>query len=464
MLRQHQRKIDIFHIFVSGLLIILTYKATHQFFFGFAQLVAFSRYLPQILVFVFILTLTLYNRRFSVSGRFITNFVIFREILNAYGFSLMGYGFYVYLTKSEHLSRIYLLGGLAVSFFTVLFWYYCVHWFLCQARIRNLNYRNTLIIADSFAITDIFNLLKDHKFLGLHVIGVMGLEDEKIKVPSGAKYFGTVQDLPNTLNAEIVDYVVIGAYRKNPIAAEQALLTCVERGIEVWLKPDFMQTKFSRIDYLQETPLFVFTSGSKYGITIGIKRMIDVLISGLLLLILAFPMLLVAFLVKRTSPGPVFFSQKRMGLNGRRFFIYKFRTMHKDAEERKSQYQLKNEMRGPTFKMKDDPRVTPMGRWLRRFSIDELPQLWNVFIGDMSLVGPRPPIPTEVSLYKGWHRRRLSMRPGITCIWQVTGRNKITDFDEWTKLDLKYIDEWSLWLDLKILFKTIPAVFTGTGV
>jgi len=167
-------------------------------------------------------------------------------------------------------------------------------------------------------------------------------------------------------------------------------------------------------------------------------------------------------LIKWTLPGPVLFNQVRMGLNGRKFNMYKFRSMHQDAENRLGALKSSNEMSGPVFKIANDPRVTPVGRFIRKFSIDELPQLFNVLKGDMSLVGPRPPVYKEVLEYQRWQRRGLAMRPGITCIWQVSGRNDI-GFEEWMELDLQYIDNWSFWLDLKLLFKTIPAVLIGKG-
>jgi lipopolysaccharide/colanic/teichoic acid biosynthesis glycosyltransferase len=173
-------------------------------------------------------------------------------------------------------------------------------------------------------------------------------------------------------------------------------------------------------------------------------------------------MLLIAGLLKLAGGGRVLFTQTRCGLNGRRFTLYKFRTMVEDAESQRHAIAHLNEMSGPVFKVKRDPRVTPVGRWLRQFSLDELPQLWNVFKGDMSLVGPRPPVPQEVSQYQRWQRRRLSMRPGLTCLWQVQGRNEL-DFDRWIELDLEYIDSWSPLLDIKILLKTIPVVLSGKG-
>jgi exopolysaccharide biosynthesis polyprenyl glycosylphosphotransferase len=189
----------------------------------------------------------------------------------------------------------------------------------------------------------------------------------------------------------------------------------------------------------------------------------DIAISTMMLMVALPVMLVIALLLKLAEGGGrVFFTQTRCGLNGRRFTLYKFRTMVEGAENQRPAIDHLNEMSGPVFKVKQDPRVTPVGRWLRRLSLDELPQLWNVLKGDMSLVGPRPPVPQEVSQYQRWQRRRLSMRPGLTCLWQIEGRNDL-DFDRWVELDLEYIDSWSPLLDVKILLKTIPVVLTGKG-
>jgi exopolysaccharide biosynthesis polyprenyl glycosylphosphotransferase len=193
-----------------------------------------------------------------------------------------------------------------------------------------------------------------------------------------------------------------------------------------------------------------------------VKRMIDIAVAAVALVVLS-PIFLLLALGVKTTPGDVLFRQTRVGLNGRLFQMLKFRSMHTGAEAALSELRERNEMEGPTFKMKNDPRVTPFGRFMRRFSLDELPQFWNVLIGDMSLVGPRPPIPGEVGLYERRSRRRLSMRPGLTCTWQVSGRNEIKDFESWVKLDLHYIDNWSLTGDLVLLLRTIPAVLLGTG-
>jgi exopolysaccharide biosynthesis polyprenyl glycosylphosphotransferase len=248
--------------------------------------------------------------------------------------------------------------------------------------------------------------------------------------------------------------------------AEAVVNACELEGVEVWLVADFFKTNISRtsIDDFYGRPMLVFRSAPEASWQAVIKQLTDFLGALVLLAILAVPMTIVALIIKFTSPGPVFFRQLRSGLNGAPFTIYKFRTMVTNAEQIKHELAAMNEMTGPVFKITGDPRITPIGKWLRKFSIDELPQLINVVRGEMSLVGPRPlPVDEIKRISDLAHRRRLSVRPGITCLWQVSGRNQILDFKDWVRLDLEYIDNWSLWLDFKILLRTIPAVFAGTG-
>jgi exopolysaccharide biosynthesis polyprenyl glycosylphosphotransferase len=238
-------------------------------------------------------------------------------------------------------------------------------------------------------------------------------------------------------------------------------------GVEAWLVADFFQTRISQttLDDFCGRPILVFHSGPQLASWAGvIKQFIDV--AGALTLLVVFsPVMLAAALInKLTSPGPVFFRQKRAGLNGRPFTMYKFRSMVTNAEQLKQELADLNEMTGPVFKVARDPRVTPFGRLLRKYSVDEFPQLFNVLLGQMSLVGPRPLPVEEVNRFDDWaHRRRLSVKPGLTCLWQVGGRNEVSDFKEWVRLDLEYIDHWSLWLDMKILWRTIPVVLLGKG-
>jgi lipopolysaccharide/colanic/teichoic acid biosynthesis glycosyltransferase len=193
------------------------------------------------------------------------------------------------------------------------------------------------------------------------------------------------------------------------------------------------------------------------------KRLIDMTVAGGLLILFSPLFLLIAILVKLSSTGPIFYRWRVVGQNGTPFTSYKFRSMVSNADQMRSALQSRNEMSGPVFKLKNDPRITSVGSWLRKFSLDELPQLWSVVKGDMSLVGPRPPLQSEYALFTPEQKLKLSVKPGITCLWQVSGRNEIKDFSEWVRLDLRYIETWSLLLDLKILLLTIPAVILGKG-
>lgn len=198
-------------------------------------------------------------------------------------------------------------------------------------------------------------------------------------------------------------------------------------------------------------------------LALSIKRVFDWVLSSLALVLLSPLFFLIAVIIKLTSPGPVFYPWKVVGQNGQFFAGYKFRTMIVNADQLKEQLLAHNEMQGPVFKIERDPRITSVGRILRKFSLDELPQLWSVWKGDMSLVGPRPPLQSEYIHFTEWQKQKLLVKPGLTCLWQISGRNNIRDFDEWVRLDLQYIQMWSLWLDLKIIVLTIPAVLRGTG-
>jgi len=247
---------------------------------------------------------------------------------------------------------------------------------------------------------------------------------------------------------------------------EQCIQACELEGVEVWLLADFFQTRLSQtsVDELAGQPMLVFRTGPDASWQALVKSGMDFAGALLLLLMASIPMMLMAVLVRLTSPGPVFFRQQRAGLNGSPFTMLKFRTMVTNAEQLRQELEQLNEMSGPVFKLTRDPRITRVGRRLRRWSLDELPQLINVLRGEMSLVGPRPLPLDEVKRFDDpAHRRRLSVKPGLTCLWQVSGRNEVRDFREWVRLDLEYIDNWSLWLDVKILLRTIPAVVIGAG-
>ncbi len=247
---------------------------------------------------------------------------------------------------------------------------------------------------------------------------------------------------------------------------QEAVEACETEGVEAWLNVGFIHTSVARPSYenFGRNPMLVFRATPEISWGVMLKNVMD-RVGAAALLILLSPLLLAASVAARlSSPGPILFRQQRAGLHGRPFVMLKFRTMFAGAEARQKELEDQNQMRGPVFKIENDPRITPVGRILRRTSIDELPQLWNVFRGDMSLVGPRPLPLYEVEKFeRAGHRRRLSMKPGLTCLWQVRGRNQVVDFEDWVKMDLEYIDNWSVWLDLVILLRTIPAVLLGAG-
>ncbi len=276
---------------------------------------------------------------------------------------------------------------------------------------------------------------------------------------------GTAAELPALLKKDAVDDVYMLPTSGHLEDQKSVIEACEAMGISVHLRLAAFERMISRLSVAEQAggEYLTFSTAPREGPALVLKRLVDVT-GALLLLLLSAPLLLVTMLLIRlTSRGAALFRQERVGMNGRVFTLYKLRTMVEGAELQRSGLESKNELDGPAFKMKADPRVTWLGRILRKTSIDELPQLWNVVKGDMSLVGPRP-LPTyEVEKFEPWQRRRMSMRPGITCLWQISGRNKVTSFDDWMRLDLEYVDRWSPALDLKILLKTLPAVLRGRG-
>jgi exopolysaccharide biosynthesis polyprenyl glycosylphosphotransferase len=337
-------------------------------------------------------------------------------------------------------------------------------------RAKGMNYRTIVVVGTGRRAREIVRLIEEHKYWGYKILGFIS---DGHRVPNGMggyKVLGNLADLKRMIeqgtgrNGEAIDEIVFAVTRRQLEASRSIFRVCEELGIRTRIAINFFPTRNARVEFeeLDGVPMVSFATTPSNATHLAIKRALDVVLAVGLLVLLA-PMLVVtALAIRLSSPGSVLFHQERIGLNGRIFTLYKFRTMIEDAHRKRVEVSHLNEMAGPVFKMKADPRVTVVGRFLRKFSLDELPQLWNVLKGDMSLVGPRPPIPEEVSLYERWQKRRLSMKPGLTCLWQISGRNNV-DFDRWMELDLQYIDNWSPSLDLKILLRTIPVVLSGRG-
>ncbi len=332
-------------------------------------------------------------------------------------------------------------------------------------RSRGYNFRTVLLVGTGPKAAKLADFLEAHPHWGFRVLGY--LDDDnggEIQRTNRWPSLGKITDLEAVLMREVVDELIFVIEKGKLGEHEEALLVAERHGVRAHVSLDIYPHVLARpvLEELDGIPLLSFTTTPSNPLQLAVKRAIDLAIS-LTLFLLTLPIqLLAALAIKLSSPGPIFFRQVRCGLNGRHFTLLKFRTMKAGAEERLSEISHLNEMSGPVFKASRDPRLTSVGRILRKLSIDELPQLLNVIAGGMSLVGPRPPLPEEVSRYEPWQRRRLSMSPGITCLWQISGRNDL-DFDRWMELDLKYIDTWSPMLDLKILLKTVPAVLSGRG-
>ncbi len=327
------------------------------------------------------------------------------------------------------------------------------------------NTRNVLIVGSGPRAVSVKRRIEENPHWGLRIVGYLDDRDAPVSAEIDTRAMRKLIDVRRILRDEVVDEVVIAAPRSMFAVIVPVVAACGEAGVPFTLLSDVFG------DYLP--PPIVTRFGSLAALRFAtvhhsptrliVKRALDLLGATGALVVSAPLIALAALAIRFSTRGPVFFRQTRCGLYGRRFRMVKLRTMVADAEQRKAEFAHLNEMNGPVFKVKNDPRITPVGKWLRRFSIDELPQLWNVLRGDMSLVGPRPALPYEVAQYETFERRRLSMRPGLTCSWQVTGRNRVRDFEEWVRMDLEYIDTWSLTQDARILLETVPAVLRATG-
>jgi len=362
-----------------------------------------------------------------------------------------------FLLKQQHQSRPLVVLYMGFAYLQAVALRGAIRLFVARQTRQTVR---TIVVGGGEQLEEVCRALE--RQADTELIGVISLPGES--VPRGIRSLGRVDDAERILRAEVVDEVVFVISGTHLSQVEQAFIAAEDLGLATRLSLGFLPARKSRIEYEEVggTPFLRFTTAPTHPISLAVKRAFDLAVSIVALVVGAPLFLLIAIAIKLDSPGPVFFGQVRSGLNGRRFTLWKFRSMVVDAEAHLAKLRDKNEMSGPVFKMRDDPRVTRVGRFLRKTSLDELPQFWNVLLGQMSVVGPRPPLPSEVDRYERWHRRRLSVKPGLTCIWQVSGRNEI-DFEDWMKLDLAYIDQWSLWLDLKIVFRTIPAVLFGRG-
>lgn len=368
--------------------------------------------------------------------------------------------------------------GVVNSLFVMLFWVCCTismivgrllaRPLLASLRRRGGNSRFVLVVGTNERAVEFARRITDQSELGYRIVGFVDDEWNGIHKfeTSGYARCCSFSGLADFLRHNVVDeaaiYLPVCSYYEH---AAQLVSQCEEHGIAIRFDSQVFNLRgaqFSVHDLDESSQVFSVSTHGEFWPSVA-KRVLDFVLSAVLLILFGPFLIVVALIIKLASPGPVFFSQTRVGLNKRQFRMYKFRTMVADAEQMQGQLLALNEMGGPAFKIKNDPRVTSLGKFLRKTSIDELPQLFNVLTGDMSLVGPRAMSLRDYQLFdKDWQRRRFSVKPGITCLWQINGRNSIS-FDKWMELDMQYIDKWSLWLDMKILLRTLPAVLRGTG-
>jgi exopolysaccharide biosynthesis polyprenyl glycosylphosphotransferase len=372
---------------------------------------------------------------------------------------------FLFVAKIQTVSRPLLVAFAGISFSLVYLKEAVILEYFRYARRLERNFKNVLIGGVGEVAEKTIKLIDQHPHWGYKICGVVVPDSFGDRADfAGYKVLGTYREIPRILSADQYDQVVFAVGRRHLHEVEEPVHACELQGIDAWLIADFFKAAIAKVRFeeFHNLPVLAFSTAPEFSWSMLFKSVVD-RVAALLLLLLTLPVfIIVSIIIRLSSRGPAFFRQKRAGLRGKEFTMYKFRSMQTTAEQMRAELEVFNEMGGAAFKMTDDPRVTRFGKFLRRTSIDELPQLFNMLKGEMSLVGPRPLCLCDVDKFKEWQRRRQTMRPGLTCLWQISGRNQI-GFETWMKLDLEYIDNWSLGLDLKILLKTIPLVLFCKG-
>ena len=400
-----------------------------------------------------------YQRFTSISGEFK---VVAKTTLIGVFFFFAVY----FLFRLNYIPRAFILIFAAVNFLLLCAEKAGIYSLAQAARRKGINRKRVLIVGTGKIAANFIDIVKRNFEWGIDIVGLTSGDKSKVGTDIlGYRVLGVNHEIERVLHENVIDDVMICVPTSRFEKVRNVLDCCEREGVQVRLISDFFSeiVKKVKVDNIYGLPIISFSMVHDREFMLYVKRLTDIAVSGALLVFLLPLLLIIAVLVKATSKGPLFYEWNVVGLNKKEFKSWKFRTMVQNADALKKKLMKGNEMKGPVFKMESDPRITGVGRFLREYSLDELPQLWSVFKGDMSLVGPRPPLRTELTKFDSWHRRKLSMKPGITCLWQVNGRNKINDFDDWAKLDLEYIDNWSLWLDIKILLQTVRAVLKGSG-
>ncbi len=419
--------------------------------------------LPVILVFFTLARLTLV-REDETSVRPI--FLQMLSVVKVVGATLASAVFVLFLLDLEYFSRAVLLGfGLSVLLALILIRQFVLWFYLTRSADLKDRRLHVLIVGSGRRARMLADQLRKASDWGVEIVGFLDPMGESAGRRATDEILGHVDEISSVLQNNVVEDVVV-AVPRNLLGNVQSIIdACQEEGVRLRFMADFYDFEAARIRLTQVNgiPLLSFEPVAREEGALLAKRIFDLVVTLAAMPIILPFMAIVAVAIKLDSKGPILFTQDRIGLHKRPFKMFKFRSMVPDAEQRMAEIEHMNEADGPNFKIENDPRITRLGRFIRKTSIDELPQLFNVIVGDMSLVGPRPMSKRDVNLFdRGLQRKRFSVRPGITCLWQISGRSDLS-FDDWLKLDIKYIDNWSFWLDLKILIMTIPTVLKGSG-
>lgn len=446
--------------------VLRSYLVQFQFFSErFPQIYPFSHYLPLMVAFLVVWAVVGSFSSFYRDLELTNPIQLVLKIVSQLAVVLLFLYAGLYLLRRTDVSRTYVMLIGVVDFGLLLLGRAASYWGVAIMRERLSRYHYLLIVGCGPRAREMASMIEESRGMGLRLVGFV--DPRSAADPStglGGYDVFSLEAVGGILQTRVVDEVVFAVDLQELARLEPVMRHCADLGIRTRLQLEFLPPAYSRVylENFREVQLLSLSSAPDSELRLFFKRVFDVVLSFASLVILSPLLLGIAAMIKITSPGPVFFQQTRCGLGGRRFMLYKFRSMINNAEQMRAELHQLNELDGPVFKISDDPRITTVGRWLRRFSLDELPQLWNIFSGEMSFVGPRPAVPEEVDQYEDWQRRRLRMRPGLTCIWVLEGRSHV-DFNRWMQLDLKYIDTWSLWLDTKIFLRTIPIVLSGRG-
>lgn len=467
MLKAHARLMTKISVAIDVLIITGTFVMAHALVSHFAELGPLAHYLWALVLIIPVWVYLFAKNRIYESLRTLSPKRLGVALTRAHLWGAVIASSMLFLLHPEGFSRRLFVGFVLASLLVTTLEKLAIKGVLNELRRSGRNTRNILIAGVDEDARAFAKLIESHAVWGLNLAGFLVPSGEEAEIDPKMKILGTLEDLARVCQEQPIDEVVFSLPRESVSSTLENSLTMLDdMGITVRMILHSYARRMQRTElsiFHDQIPLLTIYSKPFDPGQLFLKRCLDIIGSlvGLGINVLLFPVLATA--VKLSSPGPIFFGQERVGENGRRFKCWKYRSMYIDAEARKAELMHLNEMNGAIFKIQNDPRVTPVGAFLRKTSLDEFPQFWNVFCGEMSLVGTRPPTPGEVENYELWHRKRISIKPGITGLWQVSGRNEISDFDEIVRLDIDYIDRWSLWLDIKLLFLTIWVVLARRG-